>query len=67
MLMASVRVAMITFDFYPFDLRVRQLAEAAADAGDAIDVICQRKSALRSIIACASIGCQWDVGLAARC
>lgn len=33
MLMASVRVAMITFDFYPFDPRVRRLAEAAADAG----------------------------------
>ena len=41
--MASVRVAMITFDFYPFDPRVRRLAEAAADAGDAVDVLCIRQ------------------------
>lgn len=41
--MASVRVATITFDFYPFDPRVRRLAEAAADAGDAVDVICIRQ------------------------
>ena len=41
--MPSVRVATITFDFYPFDPRVRRLAEAAADAGDAVDVICIRQ------------------------
>jgi glycosyltransferase involved in cell wall biosynthesis len=35
---------MITFDFYPFDPRVRRLAEAAADAGDTVDVICIRQS-----------------------
>ncbi|HEY7124775.1 MAG TPA: glycosyltransferase family 4 protein [Ktedonobacterales bacterium] len=41
--MTSLRVATITFDFYPFDPRVRRLAEAAADAGDAVDVICLRQ------------------------
>lgn len=34
------RVAMITYDFYPFDVRVRRLAEAAADGGSEVDVIC---------------------------
>ncbi|HEX6778870.1 MAG TPA: glycosyltransferase, partial [Ktedonobacterales bacterium] len=41
--MTAVRVATITFDFYPFDPRVRRLAEAAADAGNAVDVICIRQ------------------------
>jgi len=31
---------MITFDWYPFDPRVRRLAEAAKDGGFMVDVIC---------------------------
>jgi glycosyltransferase involved in cell wall biosynthesis len=41
--MSSLRVGMITFDWYPFDPRVRRLAEAACDAGDVVDVICIRQ------------------------
>jgi glycosyltransferase involved in cell wall biosynthesis len=41
--MSSIRVGVITFDWYPFDPRVRRLAEAAADAGYAVDVICLRQ------------------------
>ncbi len=40
--MEKVRIASITYDYYPFDVRVRRLAEAAADAGYAMDVICLR-------------------------
>jgi glycosyltransferase involved in cell wall biosynthesis len=41
--MSVIHVGTITFDWYPFDPRVRRLAEAAADAGDAVDVICIRQ------------------------
>ena len=41
--MASVRVCAITFDWYPFDVLVRRTAEAAADAGYTVDVICLRQ------------------------
>ncbi len=41
--MSSIRVGMITFDWYPFDPRVRRMAEAARDAGDVVDVICIRQ------------------------
>lgn len=41
--MSAIRVGMITFDWYPFDPRVRRLAEAACDAGDAVDVVCIRQ------------------------
>lgn len=37
-----LRVAAVTYDYYPFDVRVRRLAEAAADAGCDMDVICLR-------------------------
>jgi glycosyltransferase involved in cell wall biosynthesis len=40
--MAQVRVASITFDYYPFDIRVRRMAEAACDAGYEMHVICLR-------------------------
>ncbi|WIG59199.1 MAG: hypothetical protein OJF49_001946 [Ktedonobacterales bacterium] len=39
----TIRVAAVTFDYYPFDVRVRRLAEAAADAGYDMDVICLRE------------------------
>ncbi len=42
-MMSPVRVATITFDFYPLDPRVRRLAEAAVDAGYRVDVICLRQ------------------------
>jgi glycosyltransferase involved in cell wall biosynthesis len=38
-----LRVAEVTYDYYPFDVRVRRLAEAAADAGCDVDVICIRQ------------------------
>lgn len=38
--MSPIRVGMITFDWYPFDPRVRRLAEAAIDGGCEVDVIC---------------------------
>ncbi|HEU5439928.1 MAG TPA: glycosyltransferase family 4 protein [Ktedonobacterales bacterium] len=40
--MGAIRVAAVTYDYYPFDVRVRRLAEAAADAGCEMDVICLR-------------------------
>jgi glycosyltransferase involved in cell wall biosynthesis len=43
MSVARGNVAAVSFDYYPFDVRVRRLAEAAADAGYAMDVICLRK------------------------
>src|SRR5438132_11704659 len=41
--MKSLRVCAITFDWYPFDVLVRRTAEAAADAGYQVDVICLRQ------------------------
>src|SRR5438105_10268038 len=41
--MISLRVCAITFDWYPFDVLVRRTAEAAADAGYCVDVICLRQ------------------------
>src|SRR5436305_31449 len=38
--MLSTRVCAITFDWYPFDPRVRRLVEAAVDAGYKVSVIC---------------------------
>lgn len=40
--MRSVRVCSIAYDFYPFDIRVRRLSEAAVAAGDSVSVICLR-------------------------
>ncbi len=42
--MSKMRVCNITFDWYPFDPLVRRLAEAAADGGHSVDVICLRQS-----------------------
>ncbi len=41
--MSTIRVATITFDFYPFDPLVRRIAGAAIDGGYAVDVICLRQ------------------------
>lgn len=41
--MQPIRLCMITFDWYPFDIRVRRMSEAAADAGYHVDVICLRQ------------------------
>ncbi|HET8840895.1 MAG TPA: glycosyltransferase family 4 protein [Ktedonobacteraceae bacterium] len=38
--MSNIRVAMITFDWYPFDPLVRRIAVAAVDEGHQVDVIC---------------------------
>lgn len=40
--MTTLRVAAITYDYYPFDIRVRRMAEAAVDAGYEMRVICLR-------------------------
>lgn len=39
----TVRVLSITYDYYPFDVRVRRMAEAAVDAGYEVDVLCLRQ------------------------
>lgn len=41
--MSTIRVATITFDFYPFDPLVRRIAGAAIDGGYSVDVICLRQ------------------------
>lgn len=41
--MPAIRLSMITFDWYPADPRVRRMAEAAAAAGYAVDVVCIRQ------------------------
>jgi glycosyltransferase involved in cell wall biosynthesis len=46
------RIAQVTFDYYPFDVRVRRLAEAAVDGGYAVDVICLRESGERARETC---------------
>src|SRR2546430_2616365 len=38
--MPILRVAAITFDWYPYEVRALRLAEAAANAGYEVDVIC---------------------------
>lgn len=40
----TVRVASITYDYYPFEMRVKRLSEAVAAAGFDMDVICLRDS-----------------------
>lgn len=42
--MQPVRVGVITFDWYPFEVRALRLTRAAADAGHPVDVICTRKA-----------------------
>ena len=41
--METVRVAAISFDWYPYEPRALRLAEAAANAGCEVDVICLRR------------------------
>lgn len=50
--MTALRVAAITFDWYPFDPLVRRLAQAAADAGDDVDVICLRRKSEKRYEVC---------------
>jgi glycosyltransferase involved in cell wall biosynthesis len=38
--MKQLRVAIISFDPYPYEVRAQRLAEAAADAGAEVDAIC---------------------------
>lgn len=40
---APLRVCSIAYDYYPFDIRVRRLSEAAAAAGYVASVICLRE------------------------
>ena len=37
-----LRIGAIAYDYYPFDIRVRRMAESAADAGYEMNVICLR-------------------------
>ncbi len=41
--MSTLRVAAVTFDWYPFDPLVRRIAGAAIDGGYSVDVICLRQ------------------------
>ena len=41
--MSKIRVAAVTFDWYPFDPLVRRTAGAAIDGGYSVDVICLRQ------------------------
>jgi len=50
--MISLRVCAITFDWYPFDVLVRRTAEAAADAGYQVDVICLRQPGQKAYEIC---------------
>jgi glycosyltransferase involved in cell wall biosynthesis len=43
MVMSTIRVAAVTFDWYPFDPLVRRIAGAAIDGGYSVDVICLRQ------------------------
>src|SRR5262249_19067693 len=40
---ASLRVAAVTYDYYPFDVTSRRLCEAAVDAGNDVDMVCLRQ------------------------
>ena len=42
--MSRLRIASITYDWYPFDIRVRRMAEAAVAGGHVMDVYCLRES-----------------------
>ena len=42
--MSPLRVGTITFDWYPYEVRALRIAEAAADAGYEVDVICLRRA-----------------------
>jgi glycosyltransferase involved in cell wall biosynthesis len=50
--MAPIRVAAIAFDWYPFDVRVRRMAEAAMGAGYDMDVICLRREGEKAFEVC---------------
>ena len=41
--MSTIRVAAVTFDWYPFDPLVRRIAGAAIDGGYSVDVVCLRQ------------------------
>jgi glycosyltransferase involved in cell wall biosynthesis len=43
LIMAGLRVASVIYDSYPYEIRVRRMAEAAVDAGHEMDVICLRQ------------------------
>lgn len=40
--MGNVRICSIAYDFYPFDITVRRMSEAATDAGFDVSVVCLR-------------------------
>jgi glycosyltransferase involved in cell wall biosynthesis len=42
--MSPIRIAHVTYDYYPFDTLVRRLAKAAIDGGYLVDVICVRQT-----------------------
>ena len=42
--MSSIRVGVITFDWYPYEPRALRLAEAAQNAACEVDVICLRQA-----------------------
>jgi glycosyltransferase involved in cell wall biosynthesis len=46
--MPSLRVGVISYDWYPYEVRALRMAEAAADAGYAVDVICLRNKGAKS-------------------
>jgi glycosyltransferase involved in cell wall biosynthesis len=39
-----LRVAAVTYDYYPFDVTSRRLCEAAVDAGCDVDIVCLRQT-----------------------
>ena len=66
--MISLRVCAITFDWYPFDVLVRRTAEAAADAGYQVDVICLRqpdRKHMKSAMECRCIASRCTAALVA--
>src|SRR6266567_8069100 len=53
--MSSLRVGVITFDWYPFDPRVRRLAMAAVNGGNMVDVICLRQQGEKPYEVCGGV------------
>ncbi|MDQ2716578.1 MAG: glycosyltransferase family 4 protein [Chloroflexota bacterium] len=53
--MSSIRVGTITFAWYPFDSRLRRLAEAAVDGGYAMDIICLRQAGEKAYEVCSGV------------
>ncbi len=53
--MPTIRIAMVSFDWYPADPLVRRMSEAALDAGFEVDVFCLRTKGERPFEICSGV------------